>query len=147
MGFSLTGTHVIFFIAAVIIGSTVSGVLITVTTNVTNSLSDRGGRIEEQQNTEFKIINDPNNIPNVSGDYKFYLKNIGGAELTTSNSTFNLFVDGEIIIASDFNFSDASIQIGEVTTIYLKNNVMATGDHILRIVGPQAVTDKFSFTV
>lgn len=147
MGFSLTGTHVIFFIASVIIASAVSGVLITVTNNVNTSLSDRGGRVQELLNTEFKIINDPDNIPNSSGYYRFYLKNIGGAELTTSNSTFNLFVDGEIIVTADFNFSDTSIQVGEATTIYLKNNVMVAGNHILRVVGSQAVDDEFPFTV
>ena len=54
MGFSLTGTHVIFFIASVIIAGSVSGVLIAVINDVSNSLSDRGDRVEEQLDTECK---------------------------------------------------------------------------------------------
>lgn len=147
MGFSLTGTHVIFFIASVIIASAVSGVLMTVTNNVNTSLSERGERVQTQLDTEFEIINDPNNIPNESGYYSFYFKNIGGTELSTSNTTYNLFIDGEIIETLDYNFTDSTIQIGEVTTIYLKNSVIAAGEHVLRVVGPQAVDDEFAFTV
>ena len=39
MGFSLTGTHVIFFIAAVIVAGMVSGVFIAEIMNITTSLS------------------------------------------------------------------------------------------------------------
>ena len=76
MGFSLTGTHVIFFISSVIIAGAVSGVFIAVTTNVSTSLSDKGERVQEQLDTDFAIINDPDNIPTSGSDYLFYLKNI-----------------------------------------------------------------------
>ena len=88
MGFSLTGTQIIFFIAAVIIASAVSGVFIVVVNDVTNSFSDRGNRVQEQLDTEFKIINDPDNIPSEGSNYLFYMKNIGGAKFITSNDTF-----------------------------------------------------------
>ena len=58
MGFSLTGTHIVFFITSVIIASAVSGVFIAVTTNITNSYSERGDRVQEQLDTDFQIIND-----------------------------------------------------------------------------------------
>ena len=47
MGFSLTGTHVVFFIASVLIAGAVSGVFIAVITDVSNSFSYRGERVEE----------------------------------------------------------------------------------------------------
>jgi len=147
MGFSLTGTHVIFFIAAVIVASAVSGVFIAVTMNVSTSLSERGDRIQEQLDTDFKIINDNENVPNVSGHYRFYLKNIGGKKLITTNETFQLFIDGDIILTANYNFSDTSIKTGEVTTIYVDNSEISSGDHTLRVVGPQAIEDEFTFTI
>ena len=147
MGFSLTGTHVIFFIASVIVAGTVSGIFIAVTTNVSTSLSERGDRVQEQLDTEFKIINDPDNIPTSVNDYLFYLKNIGGKRLTTTNETFQLFVDGDIISTANYNFSDDSIQPGEVATIYVANSEISSGDHTLRIVGPRAIEDEFTFTI
>ena len=146
MGFSLTGTHVVFFIASVIIAGAVSGVFIAVTTNVSTSLSDKGGRVQEQLDTDFKIINDPNNIPTSGSDYLFYLKNIGGNELVTTNETFQLLIDGDIVATADYNFTDTSIQPSDYTTIYVEETLSA-GDHKLKVIGPQAIKDEFTFTI
>ncbi len=147
MGFSLAGTHVIFFITSVIIASAVSGVIVAVITDVSNSLSDRGERVQEQLDTEFKIINDPDNIPTSGSDYLFYIKNIGGNEIATSNETFQLFVDGDLVAIANYNFSDSSIQPDKVTTIYVDNSEISAGDQTLRVVGPQAIEDEFTFTI
>lgn len=147
MGFSLTGTHVIFFIAAVIAASAVSGVLIAVTTDLSKSLSERGDRVQKHLDTEFKIINDPDHIPSSGNNYLFYLKNIGAGELPTTNETFHLFVDGEIIVIENYSFSDNSIKPDEVTTLYIDDSEISTGDHTLRVVGPQAIEDEFTFTI
>ncbi len=147
MGFSLTGTHVVFFIAAVIIAGAVSGVFITVINNVTSSFSERGDRVQDQLDIEFKIINDPDNIPTSGNYYLFYLKNIGAKEITTTNETFNIFIDGELIVKANYYFSNNSVQKEEVTTIYVSNSVISSGDHTLRVVGPQAIDDEFTFTI
>jgi flagellar protein FlaG len=144
MGFSLTGTHVIFFVAAVIVAGMVSGVFIAVTMNVTTSLSNRGDRVTEQLNTDFDIINDPNIIPMTGSNYVFYLKNIGGARLTTSNQTFQVFIDGELIGITQYYFENTSIPAEGVTSLYV-NTTIPSGDHTLRIVGPQAVDIEFAF--
>jgi len=147
MGFSLTGTQIIFFIAAVIIAGTVSGVFIVVVNDVTNSFSDRGYRVQEQLDTEFKIINDPNNIPSEGSNYLFYMKNIGGAKLITSNDTFQIFIDGDLVATANYNFSDSSIQPGDVATLYIITSEISAGDRILRVVGPRAIEDEFTFTI
>jgi flagellar protein FlaG len=144
MGFSLTGTHVIFFVAAVIVAGMVSGVFIAVTMNVTTSLSNRGDRVTEQLNTDFDIINDPNIIPMTGSYYSFYLKNIGGMRLTTTNQTFQVFIDGELIGIPQYYFENTSIPIEGITTLHV-NTTLASGDHTLRIVGPQAVDKEFAF--
>jgi archaeal flagellar protein FlaG len=144
MGFSLTGTHVIFFVAAVIVAGMVSGVFIAVTMNVTTSLSSRGDRVAQQLDTDFDIINDPSIIPLIGSYYHFYLKNIGGARLTTTNQTFQVFIDGELIGISQYYFENTSIPIEGITTLYV-NTTLTTGDHTLRVVGPQAVDKEFIF--
>ncbi|HER45238.1 MAG TPA: flagellar protein G [Thermoplasmatales archaeon] len=144
MGFSLTGTHVIFFIAAVIVAGMVSGIFIAVTMDITTSLSNRGSRVIEQLNTDYAIINDPNIIPMDGAYYIFYLKNIGGMRLTTTNQTFQVFIDGELIGSSQYYFKNTSIPVEGVTSLYV-NTTLATGDHTLRVVGPQAVDKDFTF--
>ena len=149
MGFSLTGAHVIFFVAAVIVAGAVSGVFIAITLNISSSLSYRGDRIQEQLETDFEIINDPNNIP-LSGDsnYRiFYIKNIGGKTLETTNETVHLFIDGQIVDGEAYNFSDSSIQPSEYTSIYVDQSLLVSGDRTLRVVGPLAVEDEFIFVI
>ncbi len=144
MGFSLTGTHVIFFVAAVIVAGMVSGVFIAITMNVTTSLSNRGDRVAEQLDTDFDIINDPSIIPLEGSYYHFYLKNIGGARLTTTNQTFQIFIDGELMGISQYYFENTSIPVEGITIIYV-NTTLNSGDHTLRVVGPQAVDKEFTF--
>jgi flagellar protein FlaG len=147
MGFSLTGAHIVFFIAAILVAGAVSGVFVAITMNITTSFSERGDRIQEKLDTEFKIINDPENIPISGSDYVFYLKNIGNIKLSTTNETFQLFLDGDIISISNYNFSDNSIQTTEYTKIYVAQNELSIGNHRLRLVGPLAIEDEFKFTI
>ena len=147
MGFSLTGTQVIFFVASVIIASAVSGVFVVVINNVSSSFSERGERIQDQLDYEFTIINDPNNIPTEGSNYLFYLKNIGGKKLSTSNTTFTIFVDGELIVVANYNFSDSSITPDEIATMYVATSEISAGDHTLRAVGPRDIDDEFTFTI
>jgi archaeal flagellar protein FlaG len=147
MGFSVTGSHVVIFIASVIAAGAVSGVFMAVTYGINSSLSERGARVQELLDTEFVIINDPENIPSTASDYIFYLQNIGAKQLVTTTDTFTLFIDGEITTTNNFNFSDDKIKQGEISNLYIDNSMIATGDHILRVVGPQAVDDEFIFTI
>jgi flagellar protein FlaG len=147
MGFSVTGSHVIFFIASIILAGSVSGVFMAATLNVTLSLSDRGTRIQELIDTDFSIINDNENIPVSGSYYLFYLKNVGGDKLVTTNQTFSLFIDGEILTVGNYNFSQLSILPGDITTIYISDSTISPGDHTLRVVGPQAIDDEFQFTI
>ena len=146
MGFSLSGTHTIFFIVSLIVAGAISGVFMAVTTDVSLSLTERGDRLQDQLDTEFKIINDPNNIPTSGAYYVFYLKNIGGNELTTTNQTFQIFVNGDIVITADYYFADSSIKPSEYTSLYVDKS-LASGDYILRAVGPQGIDDEFTFTI
>ena len=143
MGFSLSGTHVIFFVAAVIVAGIVSGVFIGLIMDVSSSLSERGERVQEQIDTDFKIIN----IPSSGGNYLFYLKNIGGNKLVTTNSSFQVFIDGDLIAVANYNFSVNSIQPGDVATLYIVTSEISTGDQTLRVVGPMAIEDEFTFTI
>jgi len=138
---------VIYFIAAVIIAGTVSGVFVAVIQDVTNSFSERGERVQDQLDIEFKIINDPDNIPSSGNNYIFYMKNIGVKEISTSNQTFEVFIDGEIIVIANYSFSLDTLETESIVTLYINTNDINSGSHKLRIVGPQAIDDEFTFTI
>ena len=147
MGFSVSGSHVIFFIAALIVAGSVSGVFVAITLDISSSINERGERFQEQLDTDFKIINDPDNIPTGSGNYLFYIKNIGGCTLITSTDVFQVFVDGEYIATSHISFDNSSITPTETTVMNIDTGQISNGDHTMLLVGPQAIKDKFDFTI
>ena len=147
MGFSVTGSHVVFFIASVIAAGAVSGVFLAVTFNLNTSLSERGGRVQEVLDTDFIVINDPENIPLSSGDYLFYIKNLGRSNLITTEDIFTVFIDGELVIPANYNFSVEEIKPGEISTLYVDSSAIISGSQTLRLVGPQAISDEFIFTI
>jgi flagellar protein FlaG len=147
MGFSLTGTHIVFFIAAVSIAGVVSGVFVAIISDITGSFSDRGERLIGEIETDFKIINDPENIPDTGGFYIFYIKNIGENKLITNNETFQIFIDGDIISKSNYNLTPEYIYFSEVANLYVVNTTISTGNHQIRVVGPYAFAESFQFTI
>mgnify|MGYP006285273381 CR=1 FL=1 len=146
MGFSLTGSHVVFFIASVIAAAAVSGVLVAISYNLNESLSNRAARVQEVLDIDFTIINDNEHIPTSNGDYIFYLKNIGNTKIKTTPSLFQLFNDGELISSTNYSFSTSTLSIGDVGAITISTTI-STGDHTLRIVGPQAISDEFYYRI
>lgn len=147
MGFSLTGAHLVFFIAAVIVAGAVSGVFTAVTMDISKSLTEKCNRLKEKLDTDFEIINDPKNIPLSYGYYLFYLKNIGDKKIETTNDTFQVFVDGNIVAKSKYYFSSSYVVQSDVVVLYISSSEISTGSHKIRLVGPRGVYDEFSFEV
>ncbi|ALM75360.1 flagellar protein G [Thermococcus barophilus] len=102
-------SELIMFIVAVIVAGTVAGALAYVTTDISNNMKARGEFLADQMRVDFAIINDPENIP-VSGagpyNYTFYIKNIGKDAFPFSNTSVQVFIDGNLIPPSNLTFQD-----------------------------------------
>ena len=147
MGFSLTGTHIVFFIAAVIVAGAVSGIFTAVTMDISKSLTEKCDRLKDKLDTDFEIINDPENIPISAGYYLFYVKNIGDKKIETTNVTFQVFVDGNIIGKNNYYFSSSYVLQSDVVTLYISSTEITSGSHKLKLVGPRGVYDEFNFEI
>ena len=147
MGFSLSGTHIVFFIAAVIVAGAVSGIFTAVTLNISKSLTEKCERLKDKLDIDFEIINDPENIPLSDGYYLFYVKNIGDKKLETTNDTFQVFIDGNILSREDYYFSSNYTLQADVVTLYISSTEISSGNHKLKLVGPRGVYHEFDFEV
>jgi len=147
MGFSVTGSHVIFFVASVIVAGAVSGVFIAVSMNLTGTFQDKAERLETHLETDFAIINDPRSIPHQNGSYIFYVKNIGSNRLICSNQTCQAFIDGVIIDQSAYHFNTESLYPDDYAELYIINSTITTGYHTLRLVAQSACEDTLIFTI
>lgn len=147
MGFSLTGSQVVFFVASVIVAGAVSGIFVAVIMDIMEGYKNQGKRIQDRLDIEFKIISDPDNIPIENEYYLFYLKNIGHKEIPTDNTTFTIFIDGKLISTDKYSFSNSILYIDEVTTLYIESSEINSGNHKLRIIGPYEIYDEFLFKI
>ncbi|WP_048147053.1 flagellar protein G [Pyrococcus abyssi] len=137
-------SELIMFIVAVIIAGSVAGALAYVTTDLANSMKDRGEMLADSLRVDFAIINDPNNIP-VSGtgpyNYTFYIKNVGKDIISFNPNSVQVFIDGNIIPSANLTFTDVngnsitSLNPGEVGVIKVTlGNALSAGYHRLQVV-------------
>ena len=143
----MTGAHVIFFVSSVIVAGAVSGVFIAITTGLTGSFSERGLHVQEELETEFSVINDPTAIPLENSKYVFYVKNIGSRKIIASNSTFQVFIDGDILSSDLYYFDTETVLVGEYSSLFINQTAVSSGYHTLRLVGPLTVEDTFEFEI
>ncbi|RLI83128.1 flagellar protein G, partial [Archaeoglobales archaeon] len=61
MGFGESASHIIFFIAAVMVASSAATVMSITTYKISLNLAEESKHLREAISTDFKIINDPVN--------------------------------------------------------------------------------------
>ena len=137
----------IFFITAVIVAGTVSGVFIAISNNLVGSFSEKGHHIQEELETDFAIINDPATIPLKNNSYIFYIKNIGSRKIITTNSTFQLFIDGDMVPSKFYSFNPETVYTGNYSSMFVNQTVIGSGYHSLRIIGPLTIETTFQFRI
>ena len=149
MGAETSSTHLIFFIAAMIIAAGVVAVIFTNVNAVVNASYASGNTLSRQLQTDIIIINDPNNIPLSGNVSTFYVKNIGKSTLTTE--FVSVLINGVYI--NDSKVQKIVIGGGNTTvwrtTDVLQLNVtnisMPSGDNDIRVITENGVDDSFRF--
>ncbi|WP_406659844.1 flagellin [Methanolobus sp. ZRKC3] len=144
-------THMIFFIAAIVLAMGVVTVISADINSIVSSSSVSSKLLSEQMRTDITIINDPDIIyyDNFSNYYTFYAKNTGRTELAPEYIT--VLVDGILIDPTDV---DVSLQDGDVIwrpgDILLVNvsttpNPLDSGDHKVAIAAENGRSDAMYF--
>ncbi len=142
MGMSTSATHIIFFIASIIIAASFVGVAVVAIMNISNGIEDRGDIISKQLSEDFKIINDPERMTN--NPVILYLKNTGKIALSVQHIT--VLVDG---ISANFTVVDGTnITWNPGVTITLVVDIdLASGTHVVKVVLEDGLSQNFNFTV
>ena len=142
MGLSTSATHIIFFIASVVIAGGFIGVAASVILNISNGIQDRGDMISKQLSEDFKIINDPERMTN--NPVILYLKNTGKIALSVQHIT--VLVDG---LSSNYTIDGSSnITWNPGTTITLRVDVnLSQGSHVVKVILEDGLSKAFTFEV
>jgi len=140
MGLSTSATHIIFFIASVILAASFVGVAASAIINLSNGIEDRGDMLANQLSADFKIINDPERMSN--NPLILYLKNTGKVPLSTQHIT--VLIDG--IDVDNCTVNKDTWLPGETITLTVQVN-LSSGDHVVKVVLENGISDTFYFKV
>ena len=145
-------THMIFFIAAVIIAVGVVGVLSVNVQSIMGATSANSEVVSDQLKTDITIISDPEVIPynTTSGHYTFYVKNTGKSDIAPEY--VDVILDGEYIQNKNLNMSlEDSVGVWEPSGVIIINvttgETLNQGDHRLKIAADNGISDTIDFKI
>jgi len=102
---SVSVSHLIIFIAAMVVASSVAGVLTTTVNDIGDAIDDQGLSVSDDIRSEVEIINDPGSeVINTSANpdrVELYVKNTGNKELTTNPDNVDVFLNGQFRTADN----------------------------------------------
>ncbi|SFM88718.1 flagellin [Methanolobus profundi] len=144
-------THMIFFIAAIILAISVVAVISGDVQSMMSSSSSSSRLLSDQMRTDITIVNDPEMIPydNTTQKYTFYAKNTGKTELVPEFIT--VIVDGILIVPNDVDTSlvdgDVVWRPGDVLTLNVTTvpNPLGSGDHRVLVASENGKSGSMSF--
>jgi len=143
-------SHMIFFIATVIIAMSVVVILSSNVQSITGATSSSSKVLSDQLRTDITIISDPEVIPYSAVEgYTFYAKNTGKSEL--SLTYVDVIIDGMLLSPSNMTLSLADEgtvwSTGDVLVIkaITTPDPLDSGDHSIRVVTENGKSYSMSF--
>lgn len=143
MGVSESSTQLIFFIAAMVVASTVVAVGTKMVYDLSAGINNRSEEMKDQMSTDIEIINDPTMVPN--DPLLIYVKNVG--RTTLNHELVTVSVDGVPVSNYTLSLTGNRTAFWEPTSV-LTISVpvhLAAGDHTVTVTTENGVSDQFSF--
>lgn len=143
-------SHLVLFIASLVVAAGVAGTLVTEVDRVSQSVSHHGDEVSETIETDIEVISDTGSdaIYNSSGNENVtvLVKNTGSRNLVADSRAVDVLVDGVFIPPSNFTIERAdasderSWERGSVVAIEI-DRALEPGDHrvTVRVNGNEAV--------
>ena len=143
MGFGDVATHLIFFIAAIVLASSAAAIMFTTVQKVTIEANEQGEVMKKVVGTDFDIINDPANViyNSTLGAYIIYIKNTGSEEIYVTNTTLTVLLNGAVV---NFQSNTISIKPGETATLYIYSAKIG-GTAKLSVITDVGIKKTFEF--
>lgn len=149
MGAETSSTHLIFFIAAMVIASGVVAVIYSNVNSFAGASRESASTLSNQLKTDITIINDPSRIPKTGDNYTFYVKNTGRSNLAPEHIT--LIINGGVIPADNVTVTvingDAVWRPVDVIQLIVTYPGMPAGDNNIRIISENGIDDTMDFNI
>ncbi|MXR52713.1 flagellar protein G [Halovenus sp. WSH3] len=98
---SVSVSHLIIFIAAMLVAGSVAGLLTTTVDDISRAIEDQGFSTSDEIRSDISIINDAGaTSTNSSGsttNVTLYVKNTGSSELSTQPEDIDVLINGQFV--------------------------------------------------
>lgn len=141
---SVSISHMVIFIASIVVASSVAVTVTQEATRVTSALDDSGQDVSRQLRTDVQVISDPGStVYNASGaeNVTLLVKNTGSASLPDDADRVDVIVDGEYRSDVSLTVLGGSVwEPGAVVRLNVSTPDLGPGDHRVKIVVPGGET-------
>ena len=147
MGLADSSTHMIFFIAAAVVASSLVGVFADTIYSIQGGINQKGTTLTNGLSTRIKIINEPTAMPYTDNVLTIYVSNIG--ENTLDQNKIIILIDGVVKTDVTITLIDNSIYYWSGTKtikIEINNISLDTGDHTAKVT-IHGIHDKLDFRI
>ena len=138
---SVSASHLILFIASMMIAASVAGVFTNSIGQLSGAISEQGLDVSQDVRTDIEIISDSGsdaiydtNTENVT----LYIKNTGSEGLAVSSGQLDIFVDGQFATAYTVRLASGagSWDPGAVVEVEISPSQapLSSGDHRVKVV-------------
>lgn len=139
---SASVSHLVIFIASILVAGTVAGALVTGVDRISHSMTERTETTSEQIRTDLTIISDPGSgavyeETNGSGNVTVLVKNTGSRNLLAVDDAVDVLIDGEFVPRSNVTVTSLEGEsevwhTGSVVRIRVRQTLDA-GDHRVQV--------------
>jgi flagellar protein FlaG len=124
---SVSVSHLIIFIAAMLVAASVAGLLTTTVDDISDAIEDQGFSTSDEIRSDITIINDASATQADGGNVTLYVKNTGESELSTQPGDIDVLINGIFVTGigeGDITLLDGAEVWGdgEVVRIYAETD-------------------------
>ncbi|TQQ81026.1 flagellar protein G [Halonotius terrestris] len=135
---SVSVSHLIIFIASLVVAAGVAGTLTTGVERVSSSIEDGSIDTSQQVRTDVEIISDPQ--ATYSEPVTIHVRNTGSQNIPIDPGSVNVIFNGEFVPNSDISIEDANDasntvwRNGDVVNVTISNVALETDNRIFLTV-------------
>jgi flagellar protein FlaG len=132
---SVSITHLILFIASLLVAASVAGVLTDEVGRLSEAISEQGLDASQEVRTDIEIISDAGSDVYGDENVTLYVKNTGTSDLQSAPTDFDVILDGEYQSGLNVTVMDAeSWNPGDVVRVRIYEPDLDTGDHRVKVI-------------
>lgn len=144
MGASLSASHMVFFVAAVVTAGVIGTAFIGIGFVIASDMEHRTDALTRDMMTSITIANDPREVPYDGSELTFYVLNNGKVPIEADELL--VLLDGQLVdySAQPDPGSSAEWPAGGLMVVKVSWTAVP-GDHILTVTTASGATDQIGF--